>query len=365
MAITAYTGPPGAGKSHALVREVILSAVLAGRRVISNVDGLNPNAILAYCLEREKQWQVDHADKLGEVLTFHGEDAQLAGFWPTEATERAGEVTTVRPGDLVVFDEWAMFFPTGVKTDAAQRVEDFMRWHRHLTAEGGHATDLAIATQSITDFHRRHRPLISNSYNFKKLTAVGAAGSYTWSAYNGRLQRTAYATGTGKYDPAIFPLYASSSAAGQGKHTELKTNKKESIWSGSTAWLAIGAPIVLLIGGGYGLWSVMTKDDPALAAMQARAAAPTDGQTVAAPAPTRSDWRIVGQITADTGLWIVVASKSGDVRMMRPDAFEFDGERAIAGTVDGQRVVASDGLSAFGQDGSGGAMPSPFGGNYK
>lgn len=368
MAITAYTGPPGAGKSHALVRDVVLSAVLAGRRVVSNIDGLSPNAIRAYCLERPERWRVDHADKLGEVVTFHGEDSQLEGFWPTESTEKAGEVTFVRPGDLVAYDEWAMFFPTGVKTEAAQRVEDFMRWHRHLTHADGHATDLAIATQSISDFHRRHRPLITTSYNFMKLTAVGAKGSYTWKAYQGRLQKTPFATGTARYDPEIFPLYASSTAAGQGKHTELQTNKKETIWSGSKAWLAIGAPIVLFIGGAWGLYSVAGSFGMGGAAAKAPVGAPARPQgNPVASAPVgvpSSDWRIVGSITADGGTWVVVSSKAGEVRMLRPGAFEFDGGRPVSGIVDGQRVVASDGLSAVG-GATAGAVPSPFGGNYQ
>ena len=369
MAITAYTGPPGSGKSHALVREVILKAVFAGRRVVSNIDGLKPDAIRAYCLEREDRWKVDHADKLGEVVVFHGEDAQLAGFWPTEATERAGEVTFVRPGDLVCFDEWAMFFPSGAKSDAAQRVEDFMRWHRHLTHEDGHATDLAIATQSITDFHRRHRPLLSRSYSFKKLTAVGAKGSYTWHVFDGRLQKNSYDTGTGRYDPEVFPLYSSSTAAGQGKHTELQTNRKETIWGGWKAWAVIASFPVLLAVGLWLTWSAysdMAGEDP-LADGAAGLNAVQGVPAAAAPmpvAPPVSDWRIAGSVTADGGVWVVVQRKSGEVRMLRPDGFDFDGGRPVRGSVDGQMVVADDGLSAVGGSGATG-FPSPFGGNYR
>lgn len=357
MAITAYTGPPGAGKSHAMVKEVIVPAVMAGRRVVSNIDGLNADAILAYCLEREREWKVDHADKLGEVLTFHGEDAQAAGFWPTETTERAGEVTFIRPGDLVVFDEWAMFFPAGGRTDTAQRVEDFMRWHRHMTADSGHATDLAIGTQSISDFHRRHRPLISNSYNFKKLTAVGAKGSYTWHAFNGRLQKNSYLTGSGKYDSAIFPLYKSSAAAGAGNHTELQTNRKETIWSGSKAWVAIGLPILLIAGGVFGLYRVFgTEREPLRVGGPSRA---TPSQAVAvAPQYDRpsTNWRIVGHIDGHGGKRVVVADTAGNVRTLAHNAFEFDQGRPISGRVDGELVIAQDGLSAAA------ARSSPFGG---
>ncbi|MEI7352942.1 zonular occludens toxin domain-containing protein, partial [Pectobacterium parmentieri] len=45
MAISAYVGVPGSGKSFEVVRSVIIPAVAQGRRVVSNVYGLNPEKI--------------------------------------------------------------------------------------------------------------------------------------------------------------------------------------------------------------------------------------------------------------------------------------------------------------------------------
>lgn len=367
MAITAYTGPPGSGKSHALVKQVVLSAVLAGRRVVSNIDGLNPNAVLAYCLERPNLWKVDRPDQLGQIVLFHGEDAQAPGFWPTEATEREGVVTFVRPGDLVVFDEWAMFFQQGVKTDATQAVEDFMRWHRHLTSPEGHATDLAIATQSISDFHRRHRPLISTSYLFKKLTAIGAKDAYTWHAYQGRLQKTPFLTGTDKYDPQVFPLYQSSAAASSGNHTELRTDANESIWSSGKAWMAIVAPVVLLGGGGFALYRVISQYNNDTAATPANSPrAKNDTPPPAAPTSPvpSSKWRIAGVISSPEGAFVVLSATDGETQMAPAYEFRFHNGRPISGYFAGEYVTARDGLqsapSGFGIPGA-----SPFGGNYK
>jgi zona occludens toxin len=366
VAITAYNGPPGSGKSHALVKDVIVPAVLAGRRVVSNVDGLNANAIRAYCLEREKAWGVDHADKLGEVVLFHGEDSKQPFFWPTEATEKAGLKTFIQPGDLVVFDEWAMFYTTGDKDDATAQVEQFMRWHRHLTHPTfGYATDLCIATQAISDFSRRHRPLLSKSFLFKKLDAVGAAGSYTWHAFDGKRQQHSYQTGHGKYDKAIFPLYASSSAATSGNHGELKTNKKLSIWGGWKAYAAVLVPLALFGGGGVGLWSVWSDQPGNKAVMVAEATAngpsataTASGAAVAPVAPPNSPWRIVGQIDGDEGVRVIVTDEKGGVRMLKPDQFQFDHGRPVSGFVDGQRTVSEDRPLING----GNQGPSPYGG---
>lgn len=351
MAITAYTGPPGSGKSHALVKDVVLSAVFAGRRVLSNVDGLNPDAILAYCLEREPLWQVDSADKLGQVVLFHGEDSKQPGFWPTEETEKAGQVTVIRPGDLVVFDEWAMFWPNGDKSEAAAQVEAFMRWHRHLTSDNGVACDLAIATQAITDFSRRHRPLLSRSYLFKKLTAVGAKGSYTWHVFDGKLQKSSYQTGTGRYDPAVFPLYASSAAASSGNHTELKTNKKETIWSGWRAWAVIVSPFLLLGGGAWGLRHVWTTAAgpvaPAAVSGSGGLPSPSGGYVPGAPsaaADPASPWRIVGFVDGDGGQRVIVSDQNGAVRVLLPSGFQFEDGRPVRGTVDGKTAVAQDNI---------------------
>lgn len=351
MAFTAYTGPMGSGKSHALVKDVIVPAVMAGRCVRSNIDGLNPNAVRAYCLERPDQWKVESADKLGEVVLFHGQDAQAdSGFWPTEETEKQGLPTVVRPGDLVVFDEWAMYWPTGDKSAASVELESFMRWHRHLThPETGVACDLAVATQAITDFSRRHRPLLGATYLFKKLTAVGKPKSYTWHSYQGRFQKNPIQTGHGDYDPAIFPLYASSSGASAGNHTELRTNKKETIWTGWRAWAVIvGAPLVMLVGA-YFLWGVFTDlggDKAGATPVQVAGGAPSaPGAPVASPsAPPPSPWRIVGQVQGDDGTRVIVSDEHGGVRIMRPDTFQFDQGQPVSGLVDGRQAVAEDRL---------------------
>jgi zona occludens toxin len=355
MAVTAFTGPPGAGKSHALMKDVLVPAIMNGRRVLTNIDGVDADAVRAYCLER-----IDDVAQLGELLTFDGSDALKPGFFPDEAT--GDQVTTVKGGDLVVFDEWALTFPRRGNLPQGCNVEGFLRWHRHLNGADGSATDVAIGTQLASDVHQNFRGLIVKSYKFRKLTALGADRQYTWQLFEGHLQPKGghYKTGTGTYDKAVFPLYASSAAAKEGKHVELRTNKKESIWSGWKAWAAIVAPVVLILGGSLGLWASYGTTEPVAAQALATAPGAPPGSPVAlapiAAAPT-SPWRIVGQIDGDEGVRVIVTDEKGGVRMLKPDGFNFDQGRAVSGMVDGQTTVAED-RPAMNAPSTG----SPFGG---
>ncbi|MBD1228961.1 zonular occludens toxin domain-containing protein [Xenorhabdus griffiniae] len=51
MSITAYFGVPGSGKSHECVKSVILPAYMKGRRIVTNIDGINPDAIREYAIK--------------------------------------------------------------------------------------------------------------------------------------------------------------------------------------------------------------------------------------------------------------------------------------------------------------------------
>ena len=64
MAINAYTGLMGSGKSYEVVENVILPALAAGRRVVTNVANLQIDQINEYLVETLKA----DPDKLGQVV---------------------------------------------------------------------------------------------------------------------------------------------------------------------------------------------------------------------------------------------------------------------------------------------------------
>lgn len=353
MAISAYTGPPGAGKSYAMVEQVILPAYRAGRRVLTNIDGINSDAFKSYALERG-----DDPDQLGQIVVFHGDQAKEEAFWPTELTGDAA--TFIKGGDLVVFDEWKLYFPRRGKLPCTPKptddnpspispVEAFLRWHRHLTADvGGRlvACDVVIGTQLISDVNDNVRGLIENSYKFKKLKSVGLSKAFVWDSYDGHLQPKdgKVKTGNGTYKPEIFELYSSYSG-GKGA-TELATDARRSIvgkWLypvGGLGVLAAGWALFTIYGFFTGSGTV--AEAQAAPIRTQNGSANLNGQPQGlAPAPV-SEWRIAGFLQADGGVRVIVVSKSGALRVMDGQGFRFDGERPVAGIVDGQQVVAED-----------------------
>ena len=104
MALKGYFGAPGHGKTYEVVENVIVPAIRAGRRVVTNIAGLDIEAIADYCVERGAD-----RDKLGTVerITLNddsaGKFAVIVGDGEDATLDE--EKSIVRGGDLVVLDE--------------------------------------------------------------------------------------------------------------------------------------------------------------------------------------------------------------------------------------------------------------------
>lgn len=339
MAITTYNGPPGAGKSYAMIAQVLVPGVLAGRRVVTNIAGVKPDKVIEYCQKLKPQ-----AD-LGEVVLFRGPDATKDKFFPTEETGDAD--TFIKGGDLLIFDEWRLTFEKRGKLAQAD-LEPFLRYHRHFVDDLGRATDVVIGTQLISDIHVDFRGLIEGSFKFRKLSAIGLKGSFQWDSFDGHLQPKGegVSKGNGKYKKEIYDLYSSYATEGEGK--ELKTDGRRSIWS-PTLFAMMGGVVLMFAVAGWGVAHFFASPDKApgqivTAGVAAPAGSyPTTGPVVpGAIQRPRSPYRIVGHVDADNGVRIVLADDKGSVRIVAPDGFNFDGDRPTFGVLDGQTVVADD-----------------------
>lgn len=345
MAITAFTGVPGSGKSYALVEQVVLPAVLAGRRVVTNIEGLDPDAVHDWCAGK-----VTDPDKLGEVIKFSGEQAVKPGFFPTE--EIPDTATFIKGGDYIVFDEWRLYWPRRGQMPSPD-LEPFLRWHRHLTNAKGHATDLAIGTQLATDVCQDFRGLIERSYKFRKLKAIGAPKLYSWDVFEGHLQPKggAYKQGNGKYKPEVFALYKSYTA-GQG--SEDNNDKRLSVFSKAFIGAYAGGAL-LIVAGAWGAYRFFSKPDVKPVAVAT--AGPGGAIMPVTPAqPPRSEFRIVGTILGDQGVRVIISDDKGATRVLPPGGFEFDNGRPVSGRVDGKQVLAEDRVIVTAPDPLGGLM---------
>lgn len=344
MPINAYTGLMGSGKTYEVVGFVILPALLKGRRVVTNIEGLDYEKITNYL-------HAKHPDvELGELLLVTNDQIAAEGFFPCRDGD---EDATVKGGDMVCIDEAWRFFGTSTKIRASTQV--FLREHRHYTnPETKVSCDLALMLQSIGDLHRTVKAVVELSFRTFKLKTVGLNKRYRLDMFEGTNQKISMRANTWQkaYDPAIFGLY-SSYAAGSGK--ELAIDGRQNVLKDPRIWAMAAGVVLLMAAGGFGLNYLFSRyKTPKVeaqaaapgaapgAAVPGRAAAPS---ALPAPAPKAVDsteWRLAGRIVTGRGERAVMVGAGSRVRVEDPALFVGYGwdRRAM---IDGERISAWSG----------------------
>ncbi|WP_250645333.1 zonular occludens toxin domain-containing protein [Escherichia coli] len=107
MAISAYVGVPGHGKSYEVVGSVILPAYLAGRRIVTNIDGVKESNFYEYAKRHNKD-----LNSLGTIINCTNDDVLSPQFLPYKDAE---EETFCKSGDLIAIDEaWRFWIVTRI-----------------------------------------------------------------------------------------------------------------------------------------------------------------------------------------------------------------------------------------------------------
>ena len=352
MPINAYTGLMGSGKSFECVRSVIIPAIAKGRRVVTNVDGIDGDAIRAFIHEREGI----QLDKLGQVVHCQNADVFKDDFLPY------GEPvdTFCLPGDLVCIDEAWRFWGTDSKIHTHHRV--FFREHRHYVHPDTKVScDLVLMVQDIGDLHRILKAVVELSFRTTKAKSLGLAKVYRVEMWEGWKQavKARVAVEVKKYDPEIFPLY-SSYTGGQGK--EVTVDDRQNILKNPKLWAMAAGTVLCGLVSLYGVLHFFTgKKGDVKGKEPAASASPLPATAPGAPAPAATvprpgfseEWRVAGMVTVPQGQFFVLVSPAGALRYEHPSAFKFSGQAAV-GDVDGAKVTAYSGGKATG----GPAVPS-------
>lgn len=313
MPINAYTGLMGSGKSYECVTSVIIPAVKDGRRVVANIDGIDNDAIRAYCHDK-----FDIAmDKLGEVVRCTNDDVLKANFLPYAQDAD----TFCKPGDIICIDEAWRFWGTDCKLLAEHKV--FFREHRHFVhPDTKVCCDLVLMVQDISDLHRTLKVVVEITFRTTKLKSIGLNKAYRvemWEGYK-LTKRGRAAVQNKRYDLSLVSLY-SSYVGGAGK--ELQVDKRQNLLRNPKLWLLVVFLICLLV---LCLFLVQDffsgskykdkKPTDAHAAPATATAPMTSGRAPVPMAQAANDgvsatWRLLGTLQAQGKQFVVIEGQGG------------------------------------------------------
>lgn len=336
MAFSAYCGTTGEGKTYEVVENVVVKSIGEGRRVLTNISGLNVDKIHAYLISQGKDPEL-----FGEIVKLPPIEKCAGKFATIEELEGAGEGETsarllhgeslIREGDVVVLDEVWRIWKRGAKIDPKD--EFFWRMHRHLAhPETGVTTDIVVITQNWSSLHQTLRDLVHQRFHMKKHTALGFTKRYVVGIYaqgerkpHIQLQRT--------YRKEIFELYKSNSmsdSVGQDKQIDDRGNLLKHLLKTTVPLLVL----FFIVGGGYLYWFFTEPEreaNKAKAAAGAPSAATTSSQANA-PVVTRvaqtaqegreealaklSPWRVTGYAATPTNIILFVDIEGTGLRQV-------------------------------------------------
>lgn len=316
MAINLYCGLMGSGKTYEVVSEVILKALRDGRRVVTNIKGLQHEDIRAYLIE-----QGADSDKLGTILEFDHESLSQQGFFPGE--KRPGKI--VQGGDLVVVDEVWRWWGQGLKIDLEHL--EFFRMHRHVVDDKGRSCDLVVISQSPMDLDRKLKVVVEMTVQTVKLKALGRPKNYRVEIYQRAVTRgQPNRIILRKYDPEIFKLYSSYSGQGGNEKT---VDSRQNVLSGAFFRLVIPAFLVLLTIGSYFIWqffhpksessqNALSNSSPSSnpSKIDEKAKPQASVNSALAKPKENDDWRSHGSVIRGSDVLVLVSRDNSPVRFI-------------------------------------------------
>jgi zona occludens toxin len=351
MAINAYTGLMGSGKSFEVVASVIVPAIKAGRRVVTNIDGIQPEAIYDYLINVKNC----DPDSLGQVISVINEDIHKSGFFPDDT--KPEQTSVVQPGDMVAVDECWNFW--GDDNKISPEHHQFFRMHRHFTnPQTGLTCDIVLMIQDLGTLNRKIRSIIEMTSRTVKLKTLGAPKAYRIELYEGNKlnAKTKIDTFVKKYDPAIFPLYKSY-AAGSGK--EKTIDSRQNIFTNPRIWITLVFFLILATLSAYNAYRFFkpkAKPQEDVKAVEPNAtpqSSLTQPTTAVVPYAPRQEtfsetWHYVGAVSDKDIAWAVISDSQGRLRLESPSAFLGRGMTAV-GTIDGHKVTPWTGIQVQAQ----------------
>lgn len=237
MAIDAYVGLPGHGKSYGVVEHVIIPSLKQGRHVVTNIP-LNADALL---------------------MDFGGTIQQLPVDW-FELKDLSEYATN---GCVLVLDELWRRWPSGMLTNQASTEDKaLLAEHRHRVDKENRSMRIVLVTQDLSQIANWVRVLVESTYRVSKKSKK----FYVVSIYNGAVtgvrppKSALLRQATGRFKKEVYVYYSSATQSQTGNvGDESKADSRSSILKSWGLWALI---ITSLIGGIVGVMGIKTFFTP-------------------------------------------------------------------------------------------------------
>lgn len=340
MAITAYIGVPGSGKSYEVVKSVIIPALIRGRRVVTNIYGLKIDDIYSYCKKKSKK------SEIGSLISVSNDQCKDSEFLPYK--DSSG--TFCVAGDLVVLDEVWRFWEKDADIHANHR--SFVAEHRHFADEKTKFTcDLVVINQAIVNIPRFIKDRIESTFRMNKLKSLGMTNRYRVDVFNGvkTFKNNLSTQSFSKYEKEIYSLYASHETEGavEDNVDDRRNIFKNKFFIGGAVlmlvcfWLSISS-LISLFSKGENKESIPVSND---ANQEEKGRNPKSLPKFAPqhvkPPELSTKWRVKGSYKTKDGAFVILVSDSA-TRLEPMSNFSFSGS-LISGVIDGELVTTYSG----------------------
>jgi zona occludens toxin len=214
MALSIYVGPPGSGKTYNAVESVAVPAAKAGRTILTNIKGIDPEL-----------WSQELGCDPEKIIVVDEDWFRDEAHYPVLSNKEL-LLGGIPNGALVLIDEAYTVFPTDSGAVTARQIE-WVRTHRHFVSDDGIATDLVLISQDVMSIHPRVRSVVEYVSAVRNLRHIGMGKRFRVDVFSSWRMNKGTAVGQTfhRYDKAIFRLYKSFEATGAAK--VVMTDKKQ------------------------------------------------------------------------------------------------------------------------------------------
>lgn len=339
MSISAYVGVPGSGKTYEVVKNVILPAFYSGRRIITNIVGINESAITDYAVNVKKH----DINQLGNIIGVSDDDVALDNFFPFKTTDYIE--TVCKPGDLIIIDEVWRIWCNDAKIPANHR--SFIAEHRHFTDEKtGLCCDLVVINQSVSNLPRFLRDRIQNTYRMKKHTSLGLGNWYRVDVFGGTklFKNNIITRYQQKYDSKIFALYRSYDT---NNGVEAITDRRQNKFANKFTLFLIAFVFVLFVFGlffSYKFFSPSQSKTPLVSDSHSVIDSVSGNfrQQKNSDSDISTRWRIAGEIQQNSKSYIILTDDLGAFKLEPSSNFRYSGIMR-QGIIDGEVITRFSG----------------------